>query len=103
MLDIILGTGVVVSLGLGGYGIVIALKAQKAIAEGETILRVIVDGQELLDHKVKDLQTILTAAPPDMINASIMAGEWKRAMESLPEGSPRRQAFAERLKQLGSS
>ena len=103
MLEVILSTGVVVSLGLGGYGIVIALKAQKAIAEGETILRVVAETQDVFDHKIRDLQTILTAAPPDMINASIMAGEWKRAMESLPEGSPRRQAFAERLKQLGSS
>lgn len=102
MLDILLGSGVVVSIGLGGYGIFIAVGAKRSASELEALLRAAADSLGGLDAKVTDLQAILTAAPPDMINASIVAGEWKRAMEALPEGSPRRQAFESRLKQIGA-
>lgn len=103
MLDVILSIGVAISLGFGGYGIYIAVGAKKSAAELETLLRTAADSLGGLDAKVTDLQSILTAAPPDMIDASIIASSWKREMESLPEGSPRRQAFAARLRQLGSS
>lgn len=103
MLDIILGIGMAVSLGLGGYGMKLAIDARKAIEALETARAGMADAIARSDAKVTDLQSILTAAPPDMIAASVVATEWKAAMLALPEGSPKRQAYEARLKQLGAS
>ena len=103
MLEIILGSGAVLSLGLGGYSLKIALDARKAQEVLQVLLSAAAGDIGRLDHKVADLQSILTAAPPDMIAASVVATEWKQAMLALPEGSPKRQAYESRLKQLGAS
>jgi hypothetical protein len=103
MLEIFLGAGFVVSLGVGGYGMKLALDARQALE----VMRILAEAADVhtgkLAAQVKDLQSILTAAPPDMIGASIMASEWKAAMLALPDGSPKRQAYEARLKQLGVS
>ena len=103
MLEIFLGAGFVVSLGVGGYGIKLARDANRALGVVSTTLAGVCGEAAHLQAKVTDLQSILTAAPPDMIGASIIAGEWKAAMLALPEGSPKRQAYESRLKQLGAS
>jgi hypothetical protein len=103
MLDILLGVGVALSLGIGGYGIAMAVGIRKTLSESETMMRLLSENNDALDHKVTDLQSILTAAPRDMIDASVIATEWKAAMQALPEGSPKRQAYEARLKQLGVS
>lgn len=103
MLEIFLGAGFVVSLGVGGYGVKLALDARQALDIMRIMTEVANADVAKLDAKVVDLQSILTAAPPDMIGASIIAGEWRAAMLALPEGSPKRQAYESRLKQLGVS
>ena len=103
MLELFLGAGFVVSLGVGGYGVKLALDARQALDIMRIMTEVASNEVVKLDAKVTDLQSILTAAPPDMIGASIIASEWRSAMLALPEGSPKRQAYESRLKQLGVS
>lgn len=103
MIDLILGIGVVCSLGVGGYGVWLARSAGAWASQSTISLEQARADMATLDAKVRDLQSILTAAPPDMIAASVIADQWRSEMLALPEGSPKRQAYESRLKQLGVS
>jgi hypothetical protein len=101
--DILMWGCVATGVGAGGYAINVTMALSKRLDEAGMLLFQAKDTINELEAKVKDLQSILTAAPPDMIAQSVVASEWRTAMLALPEGSPKRQAYESRLKQLGAS
>lgn len=101
--DTLMWSSIVASLGASGGAVYLVADARRKVREAISKLEKADSALEKLDHKITDLQSILTAAPPDMIATSVIATEWKVAMESLPEGSPKRRAYESRLRQLGVS